>query len=426
MPPSSTDVSPAGLAQVGGCVRAIAVALGRRVVEIALDLRQLMATEIAELDGDPRIVELLGASVEGNVETILHMLAHEIPAERVEPPSAAFEYARRLAQRGVPVNALLRAYRVGHDRLLRWMFAELDRRREDPVVALGVARRMVGDTFGYVDWICQQVAEVYEEERERWLANRDTLRAGRVRALLDGDGPADLDALETTLGYGLRGRHLALVAWSGEGEGAAVVRLVGTLAERTGCRGRPLCVAYDHATTWAWLPLGRDSSVADLTTVAAALVEENGQAVRIAVGEPGTGVAGFRESHRQAVRAQTVALAAGDDARTITTFADVGAVALLCADLDAARTWVADTLGGLAADDPQRARLRETLRVFLAAGGSYTTAADHLTMHKNSVRYRVSRAERERGRPLTEGRIDLELALLACRWLGRAVLTPAR
>jgi DNA-binding PucR family transcriptional regulator len=87
---------------------------------------------------------------------------------------------------------------------------------------------------------------------------------------------------------------------------------------------------------------------------------------------------------------------------------------------------VADTLGGLAADDPQRARLRETLRVFLAAGGSYTTAAEQLTMHKNSVRYRVGRAEQERGRPLTEGRIDLELALMACRWLGRAVLTPAR
>ena len=83
-------------------------------------------------------------------------------------------------------------------------------------------------------------------------------------------------------------------------------------------------------------------------------------------------------------------------------------------------------LSALAEDDPQRARLRETLRVFLAAGGSYTTAADQLTMHKNSVRYRVGRAERERGRPLTEARIDLELALLACRWLGRAVLTPAR
>jgi DNA-binding PucR family transcriptional regulator len=166
--------------------------------------------------------------------------------------------------------------------------------------------------------------------------------------------------------------------------------------------------------------------VAELTKAVEALAEENGQAVRIAVGEPGSGVAGFRESHRQAVRAQTVALAAGGDARTVTTFADVGAVALLCADLDAARTWVADTLGGLAVDDPQRARLRETLRVFLAAGGSYTTAADHLTMHKNSVRYRVGRAERERGRPLTDGRIDLELALLACRWLGRAVLTPGR
>jgi hypothetical protein len=30
-----------------------------------------------------------------------------------------------------------------------------------------------------------------------------------------------------------------------------------------------------------------------------------------------------------------------------------------------------------------------------------------------------------RGRPLREGRLDVELALLACRWFGAAVLAPA-
>jgi DNA-binding PucR family transcriptional regulator len=401
-------------ALVGPVVRAVAGALGRRVVETSDELSRFMATEIDELDGDPRILELLGASVEGNVETIVHMLAHEIPAERVEPPSAAFEYARRLAQRGVPANALLRAYRIGHDRLLDFLFAELDRVCQDPRIALAVARRLVADTFRYVDWICGQVTEVYEEERERWLANRDTVRAGRVRALLDGDS-TDLEAAETTLGYALRGPHLALVAWSTDG--AAAGRFVGGLADGLGRRA--LSIAYDHGTTWAWLPVGRGTRASDV----AALAAEPPPGVRLAVGEPGSGLDGFRESHRQAVRAQAVALAAGPDAAAVTLFADVAAVSLLATDLPAARSWVADTLGGLAVDGVAHARLRETLLIFLATGGSYTAAAEQLMLHRNSVRYRVGRAQRELGRPLSEARMDIELALHACRRLGRAVLT---
>ena len=72
----------------------------------------------------------------------------------------------------------------------------------------------------------------------------------------------------------------------------------------------------------------------------------------------------------------------------------------------------------------RRARLRETARVFLAADGSFTAAAEQLTLHKNTVHYRVRKAEEILGRPLQESRLDVELALAACRWLGPAVLRP--
>nr|WP_239029214.1 helix-turn-helix domain-containing protein [Pseudonocardia acidicola] len=420
--------------RVSECVAAIAARLNTQLVEVTLDLRVVLAGEISELDGDQRIIELLGASIEGNVATILHMLAHDIPAEHVEPPSAAFEYARRLAQRGVPVNALVRAYRLGQDRLLKWTFAEIERRSGDTTVAFLVMRRMVTDTFAYVDWISQQVVVVYEQERERWLANRNTVRAGRIRELLDGDDLADadpagdVDALEATLGYGLRQRHLGVIVWSAEGSRdddlQGLERFAATLADHLGCRSRPLFVAYDRSTCWAWLPVSGAPALDP--AVIARLVRDGGHPVRVAYGDPAAGVAGFRATHRQALRAQSVALVAGPHAGQVTAFAEVGAVSLLCADLDAARSWVADTLGGLAADDEPRARLRETLRVFLAGGSSYTTAADRLTMHKNSVKYRVARALQERGRPLGDDRLDVELALMACRWLGRAVLATPR
>jgi DNA-binding PucR family transcriptional regulator len=42
------------------------------------------------------------------------------------------------------------------------------------------------------------------------------------------------------------------------------------------------------------------------------------------------------------------------------------------------------------------------------------------------VKYRVQRAVERRGRPITDDRLDVELALLVCRWFGAAVLDPDR
>ncbi|HZN80692.1 MAG TPA: PucR family transcriptional regulator, partial [Mycobacterium sp.] len=79
-----------------------------RLAAVSSGIQSLLEDDIPELRGDARVMELLGASVEGNVETLLHALRYDIAVERVVPPTAALEYARRLAQHGVPVNALVR------------------------------------------------------------------------------------------------------------------------------------------------------------------------------------------------------------------------------------------------------------------------------------------------------------------------------
>jgi sugar diacid utilization regulator len=58
------------------------------------------------------------------------------------------------------------------------------------------------------------------------------------------------------------------------------------------------------------------------------------------------------------------------------------------------------------------ARLRETLRVFVHCGSSYKLAAEQLTLHFNTVRYRVTRAVTRRGRAIEADRLDVEVALL--------------
>ncbi|MGA3124886.1 MAG: helix-turn-helix domain-containing protein [Polyangiaceae bacterium] len=73
-------------------------------------------------------------------------------------------------------------------------------------------------------------------------------------------------------------------------------------------------------------------------------------------------------------------------------------------------------------DDEHHARLRETLLIFLDTGGSYKATAERLVLHKNTVQYRIHKAEESLGRPVGHDRHDVELALQASHWLGSSVL----
>jgi len=46
-------------------------------------------------------------------------------------------------------------------------------------------------------------------------------------------------------------------------------------------------------------------------------------------------------------------------------------------------------------------------------------------LHKNTVQYRIRKAEESIGMPVGENRHNVELALQASRWLGSAVLRPS-
>jgi len=406
---------------------AVAASLSGRLAEVTQDVTEHLAAAIEQLRGDTAILGVLRASVTENITAIFHVFEHGMPVDNIEAPPAAIEYARRLAQRGVPAVALIRAYRVGHERVLQWCLDELARQGREVPLVVAAARRMVELSSGYIDRVTEQVFTVYEHERDRWLLTQTAMRAGRVRALLE-DKKVDLGTVEAELGYRLRQHHVGLIAWDPDpapgGAGLArLERLVMAAAQALACPGRPLLVSRDEASVWAWLPLGRNASLRwELLHKA---VDDADPGTRLAAGAPAPGVEGFRLTHHQARLAQELALTAGPAGPRTTAFAQTGPVALLCADLNATRAWVHSTLGALAIDDEPQARLRETARVFLSTGGSFTATAEQLMLHKNTVHYRIRKAEEILGRPLQESRLDVELALSACRWLGSAVLPPS-
>jgi len=223
--------------------------------QMAREMRDLLASRIDELDGDPMMLEMLLASIEGNLVTILRGLQHDIPSDRQEPPTAAIEYARRLAQRGVAVNALVRAYRLGQQFLLREACDASQELVGSEDVRADANDEIVQACFDYIDWISQRVVGVYEEEREAWLANQSNARDAKVRQILDG-ADVDVSAAEKVLGYRLRGHHVAVVAWMYESgvqtdQLSRSTRAIRAFASEVG-GGTPMVIGRDRATAWAW------------------------------------------------------------------------------------------------------------------------------------------------------------------------------
>ncbi|MGW8813376.1 PucR family transcriptional regulator [Gordonia terrae] len=396
----------------------IAKTLQENVSDIVSELSAMMAREIDQLDTDPKLVELLEASVHGNVSTIIHVLANDIPIEHLQPTTAAVEYALRLAQRDVPSNSLVRAYHLGQNSVMRQCYRLVEDLDLDAGQSMALTRHISDVLSGYIDWISLYVFEAYEDERRRWLGVEGNVQSAAIHSFLDSAEP-DERAFESETGYPLDRRHVALILWSSDDEPRELVTLTHAARElgtRLGGGAPPIVTAIDRSTVWAWIPLvGRDitddSSVVTVRSTVPA-------GIRVAVGLPASGARGFRRTHEQARAAYSVATMPGGTADRVIGFGDrgVAVVSLLARDLESTRAWVREVLGGLAEDTSTANMLRETLSVYFATKESHLHTAERLNLHRNTVKYRVGKALAEV--PSDRDRLDLALALTVCEFLG--------
>jgi PucR C-terminal helix-turn-helix domain/GGDEF-like domain len=417
------DIDGAAVAEL---TASVAAAVSRRVATVSAEVYEVILREIPELHDDQAVLALLASSVDSNVVTCLQIMQHQIDLSAVQAPAASLEYARRRAQRGTPLTALLRAYRLGHTCFSDWLLKELARQTDDAHMLTATTLSMSQIVAGYVDQTSEEIVAAYTREREHWLRNRSATRAARIRDLLSG-ARINVSATEATLGYRLRQYHVGVVCWAGEAAAGVdnITRLehaISHVAGKAACAREPVFLPRDESSAWAWLPLGiRDT----FDAVAASTAGVDGD-IHFAFGDAAKGATGFRLTHQQAIAAQAVALAAGAAPPRPVEFSEVAPVAMMLGSPGLLRAWVLGTLAGLATDDEHRARLRDTLLVFLHTGGSYKTTAERLMLHKNTVQYRIRKAEESLGRPVGDHQNDVELALRTTHWLGSAVLQAAR
>src|SRR3954470_11803135 len=247
-----------GAGLVESWLASVARAVKLQRVEGSAGLQERLIEAVPEFRGDVLVVELLLSAVESNVTTLLHVLEHGIDPGSVEPPPAAREYARTLAQRGISVHAVVRGYRVGHGGFVDACLDEVACRVGEPAVLAAVTHRLLDVSFRYIDGVSEHVITAYQQERERWLLMRSAARAGRVRQLLDEEQP-DVGLAEASVGYRLRRDHLGLVCWVPETTRDAagldrLDRVTRAIGRRLRCAARPLFVPCDQSVAWSWLP----------------------------------------------------------------------------------------------------------------------------------------------------------------------------
>ena len=110
------------------------------------------------------------AAVSEHVAAVLDLNELGLDMAEVETPPAGIEVARVLARHGVPINELLRSFRLGHACLHRIMSDEAARLSDDKELVGATVLALTEQSFAYVDRVAEQSVVAYQEERGRRLA----------------------------------------------------------------------------------------------------------------------------------------------------------------------------------------------------------------------------------------------------------------
>lgn len=376
-----------------------------------LDRRIFEAAPMLAADGT--IAAQTSASTRANLRRWL--TAIRVNPERQiggEPPPEAIELALTLTRRGMDTGALLTSYRTGQNAVWgRWMELAAER-IPDRGQLISVLERGSAAMAAYVDRVLFELLEQIQREREAMLAAEPTRRAETIRVILDGDSPLGPRA-SARLGWELGRLHTAMILWSqsGELEPAALERAATALSEAAGC-GRPLTVPVGAATLWGWMS-GCEPDRAAMEEVIGGADPE----LRVAIGPAREGIDGFRRTHAAALDTQRIAadsIPLGGSA-VMVDWEETQVAALAGRDRRAVNEFIEAVLGPLAGAGEATATLRETARIYLEEGSNAPRAAARLHLHRNTVLYRVGRAEELLGHPLGRKRLALMLALELAR-----------
>lgn len=217
-------------------------------------------------------------------------------------------------------------------------------------------------------------------------------RAERVEALLAGE------SIDTSrVSYDFDANHVALVA---AGEHGLVA-----IEERANASGLQHLLVQGRGVAWGWLGRRDGFAQAELE-----MLVSGGQSadLRLAIGEPAPGLAGWRLTHHQARAALAVASRADEP---VVRYADVALLSAVVRD-----DVLASSLRRLYLEPLDDGRgggedLRQTLRAYFEADRNVSVAATAIGVTRQAVARRLRAVEERLGRSIASCGADLEVAL---------------
>lgn len=357
---------------------------------------RIFAAERSYLESQLLSREQLFEACSANLRAMLNVLAgaDEIRLE------CAREAGRLKAEHGVPLAAMLHAYRLGGRLIWEELLACADGVTDQELL------KLPAELWAVIDVFSDAAADAYRET-EKLLARADAeTRIRLVRTLFDdhSDNPARaLDALRA-LGLPERASYAVISAEIGPPVVAAPVA--------------DLLAQYGLASAWdtqsdahVGLICGRTASAID------AVIDDVGKAfgTRVGVSLPFTRPGSIAQALDQARLARKCA-AAGDPA--VIRYGSTPLALLLVRVPDAAAGAADQILGPvLRLPECERSDLLATLNAWFTCRGSTAAAAQQLHYHRNTVLYRLRKVRELTGRDVNDPAQSAELyvALQATR-----------
>lgn len=394
-------------------LRPAAAELMERAVELAEAVNIYTSERLPELLASPQALEVNRASTEASIRDFAEVLhAGADPAEATRLGAATLAYAQDGAQQGISLTTLMRSYRLGHAATAEHVSAILSSRAQN-ASDFRIANELCSAwMFAYVDAALCLVEEAYTVERDRWIRSAAASQAETIDAILAGQ-PLDADVATRRLRHEVGRVHVAAIAWldsheEGRNTQGLLEAAIRDVAAMVGNQ-KPLIQPLGILSAAAWVSSHSDVPSKVLDELRFRTAPAPG--VRVAIGEPARGLAGFRTSHREALEAQRVAVMAGRPAGSVTRYHNVSLRAIASVDFEQARAFVRRELGALASADETTRRLATTLRAYLDENCSRGRTAKRLHIHENTVAYRIRQAEEILGRPLEKRTLELRTAL---------------
>ena len=358
-----------------------------RVDDIRRRIDAVLIRGIPELARNPELLETLARSTRAQLALLGAQLAIWADPRTPTPPQEAVDLATEFVRQGLPVESLLRVYRLGHGEVAQVWQQLLAARSDDSQTLAEASNVTFAWTFTYVDTLLQPIIDDYIAERERRARQAQSARDGELRRVLSGDA-VDVERAGNLLRYRLDRWHVGFIAWVADGveDETAARRLDAVavaVARAAGIEEAPLVSPAGRFAVHGWIGAWTCPEPIRPSAI---------EGAHVAIGEPGQGLPGFRQTHEQAQLARRVARLRRDGTPATMHYCDCEVASLLSADLEQARRFAHAVLGPLAQDTESSHRLVETLDALYEEALSLNRAAKRLHVHANTVAYRIRRA----------------------------------